>query len=505
MAQIETYYLGCLAQASYLVHHDGVGILIDPRRDAALYLDHLAQLNVRLKGIVLTHLHADFVAGHTDVAAATGAPVFMGRKCDARSPHCPVIEGDRLHLSEGVSLEAVETPGHTPGCVSWKLIEQGIATRIFTGDTLFVGSVGRPDLLGSLGVGKEDLAMMMYDTINNKLKGLPDACIVHPGHGPGSPCGKMLSDNLTSTIGEEKATNQAFTLTDKTAFLAFLTEGQPVAPSYFLGCVSLNKTGPPAIDSSGGAFKALPLLSIDEFQQRSDQLGNDAGVFKLDTREAADFAAGHLDGFLNFPMGIHGGVDTLTPDKLDDHEGNFSIWVGTIVPPNAKMLLITPIGREREAFVRLARIGMCKAVEGILQGGLDAAAAHQRGIAVRSHDRVPAARLCEAQQQEGRIVIDVRTRGEFVCKKNGHFAGSYSAPLCELQTAVDELRSRFPGKAFVTYCRGGFRSAVAASILKRAGFEASDVVGGYPAVRAAWPDLVGKLDVEGFLVDASHF
>mmetsp|Transcript_95109 Transcript_95109/g.254163 ORF Transcript_95109/g.254163 Transcript_95109/m.254163 type:complete len:504 (-) Transcript_95109:371-1882(-) len=503
MVEVETYYLGCLAQASYLVHYKGVGVLIDPRRDARLYLDHLAEINVRLKGVVLTHLHADFVAGHTDVSVATGAPVFMGRQCDARSPHCPVVEGDRLGLGDGVFLEALETPGHTPGCVSWLLTEYGTVTRAFTGDTLFVGSVGRPDLLGSLGTSKEALAMMMYDTVNNKLKKLPDACIVHPGHGPGSPCGKMLSDKLTSTIGEERVNNQAFTLLDKEKFLEFLTEGQPNAPSYFLGCVSLNKTGPPLVEGATGTYQALPLVPAAEFYKR---LGNYAGeaMYKLDTREAPEFAVAHVAGFINFPMGAHGGVDTLTPDKLEGHEGNFSIWVGTLVPPAAKIFLVTPPGREREAFIRLARIGMSSNVEGILQGGFSAEAAEQLGVAVASNTRMEAARVPNAQEV-GQIVLDVRTRGEFVCKRNGHLAGAYSAPLCELQSATEELRARFPNKSFITYCRGGFRSAVASSVLQAAGFPATDVIGGYAALQGALPDLTGKLDTEGFLVDSSHF
>jgi len=316
---------------------------------------------------------------------------------------------------------------------------------------------------------------------------------VHPCH---------ASDNLSSTIGEEKANNQAFALEDKPAFLSFLTKGQHSAPAYFLSCVSLNKTGPPLLAASTSC-KLLPLMQTAEFFHRLTNCPNLDSVYKLDTREAGDFANSHVSGFLNFPMSNKGGVNELTPDKNEMHEGNFAVWVGRMVAMDVRIFVITAPGREREGFSRLGRVGMCNNVEGILDGGFQEQMVTYTGLGVARNTRLQPSEVPKAQES-GEVILDVRTRNEFVCQKNGHLAGAYSAPVFELQSLAPELRKRFPGKSFVVYCRGGFRSAVASSILQAAGFTATDVVGGYAALQQALPEQTKNFETEGFLVESTQ-
>lgn len=477
---LETYYLQCLAHASYIVAHGGNAFIVDPRRDVDMYIDELKARGLRLRGVLLTHIHADFVSGHYEILRRTNAAVMISRHAGAEFPHLATEDEDEFVLSNKHSIRSMHSPGHTPGCTTWLLVdrESGKPTKAFTGDTLFVGNVGRPDLLGSVGVSKETLASTMFDTLRSRIMQLPDDCGVFPAHGAGSPCGKGLSTELSSTIGKEKATNPALQYTDRDEFVKYITSGQPHAPQYFLGAVALNKAGAQSVSE---VIEKVPPLNEVDFAEamRSEEHGERPLV--CDTREADEWCETHVPGSWSFPIGVSGGV------VLREHDGNMGIWLGTLVRPNQPMLVIAPPGKERETLERFSRIGY-HSVVGYLVGGIESWAS--AGFDTASLDRLD----LKAKPEEARAalssdeyqVVDVRTPGEYGCPVNGHVKGAINVDLNTLPAGADGLDK---SKKYVCYCSGGYRSNIALSIFLSRGLDFRDVRGGYHAIQETSKDL----------------
>lgn len=448
----EQFYLECLSQASYLVADESSGraVVVDPRRDIGQYLAAAAEHGVRIELVVETHFHADFLSGHLELAEATGAEIAFGARATPKFPARLLHDGERIDLGE-VTLEVLETPGHTPESISLVVYEHPgdtVPYGVLTGDTLFIGDVGRPDLLSSLGATAEDLAGELYDSLTTKLLRLPDPTRVFPGHGAGSACGKNLSTDLWSTIGDQRASNYALAPMTKAAFVDVVTEGQPPAPAYFVFDAVANR-------------EAHELLHEDE---RPEALGVDdvlgraaAGAVLLDTREAAEFAAGHLVGSVNVGL-----------------EGRYAGTVGSVVRPDEEILLVAEPGTELEAKVRLGRIGYDR-VAGHLADPYGALAA--RPDLARVASRLTAGALEQRRRAVADLqVVDVRDAGETA---EGTVPGALRIPLPHLRDRRGELD---PARPTVVYCAGGYRSSIAASLLRREGFaDVSDLLGGYGA------------------------
>jgi glyoxylase-like metal-dependent hydrolase (beta-lactamase superfamily II)/rhodanese-related sulfurtransferase len=454
------YYLDCLSQASYLVADDTTkrAVVVDPRRDIQEYLDDAAADGLRITHVIETHFHADFLSGHLELAEATGAEIVYGAAANPEFPIRRVVDGERIVLGpddgSGVVLEIRETPGHTPESISVVIWEHGDDAEPFgvlTGDTMFIGDVGRPDLLASVGDTADDLARDLYASLHDRLLSLPDATRVYPAHGAGSACGKNLSTETTSTIGEQRATNYAVQPMSVDEFVAVVTEGQPSAPSYFGFDAGLNKKDRDLLDTD-----APPALSIDAVLEAQA-----AGVTIVDTRDAAAFAAGAISGSINVGL-----------------EGRFAEYVGTVVEPDAPLVVVTDPGFEPEAKLRLGRIGFDRVV-GALDGG--AAAFVDRPDAIAPASRLTAIQLADRRSNGSPApqLVDVRNPGEV---QLGSIPGAAPIPLAELRDRVDELELDRP---IVVFCAGGYRSSIAASLLRSLGAtDVSDVLGGYGAWRA---------------------
>jgi hydroxyacylglutathione hydrolase len=450
------YYLDCLSQASYLVADQDTGraVLIDPRRDIDEYLTDARAHGLTIEGVINTHFHADFLAGHLEVAAATGAWIGYGHRAQAEYPIRELTDGERISLGD-VTLQIMETPGHTPESVSILVYEHAtdpVPYGVLTGDALFIGDVGRPDLLASLGVTADELGRMLYDSVQHKLMGLPDEVRVFPAHGAGSACGKNLSTERQSTIGEQRRTNYACAPMSEQKFLELVTGGQPSAPGYFAYDAVLNRKARELFDHER---PARPLTVAEFAAERA------IGAVVLDTRDPQDYATAHVRGSLNIPA-----------------DGRFAETAGSVVDPGTPIVVIAPQDREEEIVVRLARIGFDK-VAGYLR--------EPEGVFLEMPAEItPASRLtvtglldamAEAQPP---VVLDVRNSGE---RENGAIPGSVHIPLAELARRIGEVPT---GRPVVVHCAGGYRSSVAASLLRRTGRDdVSDLLGGYNAWQAA--------------------
>lgn len=450
------YYLDCLSQASYLIGDETTGraVVVDPRRDIQEYLDDAAAAGLRIELIIETHFHADFLSGHLELAEATGAAIGFGEAADADFPIRRLRDGERISLGE-VTLEVRATPGHTPESISVVVYERGadeVPYGVLTGDTLFIGDVGRPDLLSSIGVSAEDLGRRLYHSLHEKLLTLPDVTRVFPAHGAGSACGKNLSTETVSTIGEQRETNYALAPMTEAEFVAVVTEGQPSAPGYFAFDAGLNRQQRELLDETAPP----PALTLDEVLARQAD-----GAVVLDTREANEFSIGHLRGALNVGAG-----------------GRFAEYAGSVVDHDTPIVLVADPGGELEARVRLARIGF----DGVVGVLADAVAAFTtRPDVVETSNRITAAEL--AARRDDVTVVDVRNPGEV---KLGMIDGARQLPVAELRRRLDELD---PAAPTVVYCAGGYRSILAASLLRSAGFaEVSDLLGGY----GAWTALQAR-------------
>ncbi|GID29741.1 MBL fold metallo-hydrolase [Paractinoplanes brasiliensis] len=450
------YYLDCLSQASYLIADETTGraVVVDPRRDVAEYLTDAEAHGLTIEAVINTHFHADFIAGHLELAAKTGAWIGYGQRAEADYPIRKLADGERISLGD-VTLQVLETPGHTPESISILVHEHAgdqVPYAVLTGDALFIGDVGRPDLLASLGHTAEQLGTMLYDSVQHKLMSLPDTVRVFPAHGAGSACGKNLSTERASTIGRQRATNYACAPMSAEQFLALVTEGQPAAPGYFVHDAVLNRREHPLFDLE----KPPTPLALNEF--RAEQAN---GAVVLDTRDAPDFAAGHLRGSLNVPA-----------------DGRFAETAGTVVKPGDRILIVAAQDREEEIVTRLARIGLDN-VAGYLREP-EATFLTVPDLIDRA-SRLTVTELSAAlAARRSLIVLDVRNPGEVAA---GAVEGARRIPLAQLPARLAEIPTDRP---VVVCCRSGYRSSVAASLLRRAGHpDVSDLLGGYLAWEAA--------------------
>jgi len=442
------FYVGCLAHASYLIGDGGEAAVVDPSRDIEMYLDEATAHGLRITWILETHLHADFVSGHRDLAARTGARIGIGAKAEAAYPHEPLTDGDEVRVGD-VVLEAVETPGHTPESVSFVVHERADDPEpwgVLTGDTLFVGDVGRVDILSSR-LPVRDLAGLMYDSLHGKLLKLPDATRVFPAHGAGSLCGRSISSDNWSTIGRERAMNPALAPMSREAFIEDITRDVPETPVYFLHSRDLNKAGPalragaalpPRIDAAACAAAVAD------------------GAVLLDTRSPAEYGAAHPEGALHVSL-----------------DGQYASWVGTLVRPDQRLVILADPAREEEAVMRLARVGY-ENIVGLLGGGIDAWRA--AGLAVKTTAQVPMAEATGA----GRRILDVRRPREY---EASHAEGAMHLSLAQLP---EKLAALDRSQEWLLVCASGFRSSIATSVLERAGFaRLVNGAGGMDAYRRA--------------------
>jgi glyoxylase-like metal-dependent hydrolase (beta-lactamase superfamily II) len=446
------YYLDCLSQASYMIADETTGkaVVVDPRRDVSEYLTDAAEHGFTIEAVLNTHFHADFLAGHLELADRTGAWIGYGQRAEAEYPIRKLADGERISLGD-VTLQILETPGHTPESISILVHEHADDTvpyGVLTGDALFIGDVGRPDLLASIGVTADELGRMLYDTVQNKLMALPDAVRVFPAHGAGSACGKNLSTQRQSTIGEQRAANYACRPMSEEKFVELVTAGQPSAPAYFVYDAILNRKEHGLFDT---AHAPRP-LSVEEFLERRA-----AGAVVVDARSPQDFAPGYLRGSVNVPA-----------------DGRFAEQAGMVVTPGQDVVVIAPQDREEEVVTRLARIGFDR-VGGYLrepEGAFPALADEMEQASRLTSDELR--RLLDSDEPP--LVLDVRNTAE---REEGFIEGSLHIPLAELSRRVDEIPADRP---LVVHCAGGHRSSIAASLLRHQGrTDVSDLLGGYGA------------------------
>ena len=453
------YYLNCLAHASYLIGDEATGsaVIIDPQRDVDQYIGECRSRDLRIKNVILTHCHADFVAGHLELRDRAGARICLGARAKAEFDFTALRDGDSIEMGE-VRLQALETPGHTMESICILVFDRRRSAdtpyAVLTGDTLFIGDVGRPDLMASLGYSAAELASRLYDSLRDKLLPLPDETLVYPAHGAGSLCGRNLSKETVSTIGEQRLSNYALQPMTRDKFVALVTADQPDSPAYFGYDAVMNTKERPTLDQA--LARALQSLSLDEVLAAGA-----ADAQLLDTRDAADFARAHLAGSLNIGLG-----------------GQYATWAGTLLGHERPIILITEPGGEEEAAMRLGRIGFDH-VAGYLQDGL--AALESRRDLAEGWDRIVPSVLAEELAGENPpLVLDVRGPSEYGAK---HLESAINIPLNHLLERLGELPRDRP---VVVHCAGGYRSSIAGSILQREGIaNLRDLAGGLAAWEAA--------------------
>ncbi|MBI4747397.1 MAG: MBL fold metallo-hydrolase [Acidobacteria bacterium] len=455
------FYLGCLAHASYMIGSEGEAAVVDPQRDVEMYLAEAQTQGGTLKYIIETHLHADFVSGHRELAARTGATIVFGQKANALFPHRAVVDGDELQVGK-VVLRILETPGHTPEGISILVTDtedSSAPVKVLTGDTLFIGDVGRPDLVGSKGFSSQEMASMLYDSLHQKLLKLDDSVEVYPAHGAGSLCGKNLSSETSSTIGDQRRLNYALKPMPREQFVAMMTADLPEVPAYFPLDAEINRTGAPPLLDLGPARELTP----EEVNKLIQQ-----GYLVLDTRPAPQFGSGHIPGSINVGL-----------------KGQFASWAGSLIPLTTPLILVVESSDQvPEAVTRLARVGI-ETVGGFLAGGITAWQA--AGLAQNTISQLSVESLSQRLKTEPRLqVVDVRRPTEFV---QGHVPTALNFQLAQLEKNIDHLD---PTRPTAVICAGGYRSSAGASLLSRHGFcELFNVVGG----TAAW--VQAGLKVEG--------
>ena len=446
------YYLDCLSHASYLIGDEtsGRAVVVDPQRDVSGYIADATAAGMTIELVIETHFHADFLSGHLELAEATGAKIVYSSVAEPEYDYLPVEDGDRYSLGD-VHFEFRHTPGHTPESMSIVVYEHAgdtVPYGVMTGDTLFIGDVGRPDLLGSIGFTKEDLADKLYESLHNKLMPLPDATRVYPAHGAGSSCGKNLSTELWSTMGEQRKTNYALRASSKAKFIELVTGGQPPAPGYFVYNAILNRKGRELLDES----ETPKAMSYDEVRDAVK-----GGAVLVDGRDPEEFALGHLKGAVNIGL-----------------EGRYAEFAGSVIKPEDDIVLMTDPDRELEGKNRLGRIGFDKVV-GYLKDPFAVMFENQRAVEVASRLTTNALgeRIADVPELQ---MVDVRNPGE---AEAGMIGSAMNIPVGQLPDRLAELD---PRKPTVVYCAGGYRSSMAASLLRKHGFEdVSDLLGGYNA------------------------
>lgn len=456
---LKQYYLGCLAHASYLIADSAsaTAIVVDPQRDIQQYLADAEQLGVQIRHVFLTHFHADFIAGHLELRDRCGADIRLGAQARADYAFIPMKDGDTLELP-GLRLHILETPGHTIESISILVYDLQKKTdtpyAVLTGDTLFIGDVGRPDLRASLGWTAQALSSHLYDSLHNKLMRLPEQTLVYPAHGAGSLCGKQLSSDTVSTLGDQLRLNYALQPMTREQFTQLVTADQPDAPAYFTFDAILNTRERPTLDQV--LLQVLQPIPLDQVLE----LRNTAAHI-LDVRDAAEYAKGHLAGTINIAL-----------------NGQYATWAGTLLNPANPIVIIAEPGREEEAALRLGRIGF-DYVKGYLQDGMGALA--ERPDLIRTTEKVSAATLAdELTSSNPPLVIDIRTPGEWVAK---HLSGSINLPLAHLLDLLAEIPRN---RRVAVHCAGGYRSSIAVSILSQNGItNLIELAGGIAAWEAA--------------------
>jgi hydroxyacylglutathione hydrolase len=450
---IKQLYTNCLSEAAYYIESKGEAAIIDPLRDVEEYLYLAKERNVTIKYIFETHFHADFVSGHIDLSKATNAPIIFGPGAETRFPVTIAKDGEIFSVGK-IQLQVLHTPGHTIESTCYLLKdENGKNHAIFTGDTLFVGDVGRPDLFSGE-LNKEELAGLLYESLQQKIMPLEDDVIVYPAHGPGSSCGKNLGADTFSTIGSQKQSNYALQQKTKEDFIKAVTEGLPEVPSYFPINAKINKEGYESLDKV--LQSGLTPLSIEGFKKRIKD-----DVIVLDTRAADEFTEGFIPGSISIGL-----------------EGKFAEWAGSLLPFDKSIILVTEAGKERETIVRLARVGFSK-IEGYLEGGFKAW--KQAGEKTDLIINVEADELAmDIPFDENLVVVDVRKEVEF---GDGHVKGAVNIPLSEM-TDPGSMANIEDNHNLYVHCGGGYRSVIAASLLKRQGIHnLRNVVGGWAKIK----------------------
>lgn len=451
------FYLNCLAHASYLIGSEGEAAVVDPQRDVDQYIEEAQAHHLKIKFIIETHLHADFVSGHRELAARTGAAIVFGQKAGATILHRALQNGDELTIGR-VKLRVLETPGHTPESICILVIEADVSDqpqKVLTGDTLFIGDVGRPDLAGAKGYTPQAMAAMMYDSLHLKLLKLDDSVEVYPAHGAGSMCGKNLSTETSSTIGQQRKFNYALQPMTKEQFIAMMTTDLPEAPAYFARDAEINRTGASALDK----LPSPVALSPAEVCKLAAQ-----GYVILDVRSASEFGAGHVPSSLNIGLG-----------------GQFASWAGSLIPLSAAIVIVAESEEKvQEAQVRMARVGL-ENVRGYLSGGIYGW--NQAGFEVAIVPQISVAELKDFIDRESDLqLIDVRRLAEY---QSGHAPGAITAPLGKLRESLSSL-SLNPKQTTAVICAGGYRSSAATSIFQQQGFtNLLNVTGGTTAWMSA--------------------
>jgi glyoxylase-like metal-dependent hydrolase (beta-lactamase superfamily II)/rhodanese-related sulfurtransferase len=448
----EQFYLGCLAHASYLLASEGEAVVVDPQRDVELYLKAAAEHGAAIRHIFETHLHADFVSGHRELAERTGAKIYIGAQAGAKFPHVAICDGFVLKFGKA-SIRVLETPGHTPESTCLAVTDEEKSSQpwaVLTGDTLFIGDVGRPDL--SPRHTPQQLAGMLYDSLHKKLMTLPDSVLVYPAHGAGSLCGKNMRAERSSTIGTERLTNYALQIKSREEFVAQLTSNLPARPEYFAQDAEINRAGAAALSD----LPPLKAISPAELQSMLS-----SGAIALDVRAGEAFAAGHVPGSVNIAL-----------------SGQFASWAGAVLGLEARPVLIAESEQQiEEARVRLARVGI-EALGGYLDGGV--AAWQQAGLPLATVAQITVDEL-NARLSAGELqVLDVRRAPEW---EAAHIEDAHWWPLDNFTVSPPEID---PRARVAVHCKGGYRSMIASSLLQRAGFKSVlNVVGGFDAWQQA--------------------
>ena len=445
------FYLSCLAHASYLIGSGSQAAVVDPQRDIEIYLEEAKAQGFEIKFVIETHCHADFVSGHHELAARTGAKIYFGARADAKFPFVPVHEGDEI-LMNNVMLRFLETPGHTPESISILLFDRdksaAIPESVLTGDTMFIGDVGRPDLLGSRMLATE-LAAMLYHSLHDKLLTLPDEVKVYPAHGAGSMCGRNISSETSSTIGEQRRFNYALQPMPEEAFVKMMTTDLPEAPSYFSRDAQINLQGPPLLDELTDPI-GLSAEAVQNLQR--------AGHLVLDTRPSAQYAAAHI------PASLYIGLN-----------GQFASWAGTLIKADAALVIVAEEREHvREVRTRLARVGLEK-VTGYLKEGL--LSWHLAGMPLAKIEQIPVEELRHRIEENSvDVILDVRRPAEWDA---GHIRQATNMPLNHLMEAALPIDR---DARIAALCAGGYRSSIATSLLEQLRFRnISNVVGGMTA------------------------
>jgi hydroxyacylglutathione hydrolase len=445
------FYLGCLAHASYLIGSEGEAVVVDPQRDVDQYITEAAALGFKIKHVIETHLHADFVSGHRELAARTGADIIFGSNAGATFPHRAVKDGEEIRLGQ-VTLRFLETPGHTSESISILVIDNEVSPqpqKVLTGDALFIGDVGRPDLAGGRGYTAEQMAAMLYDSLHHKLMKLDDAVEVYPAHGAGSMCGRNISKETSSTIGEQRRFNYALKPMSKDDFVRMMTVDLPEAPAYFPRDAEINRTGAASLEELPRAKE----LSPEDVSARANE-----GYFILDVRSSAAYGNAHVPGALNIAL-----------------SGQFATWCGTLIAIGTPTVLIADnLAEVDEAVTRLARVGI-ESVAGYLSRGMQAW--DLAGLGTEAIAQMPVDELHSRLAEVGDLqLVDVRRPGEY---NNGHAAGAINLTLAHLDKEASQLDATRPTAVI---CQSGYRSSAATGILARRGFKnVFNVVGGTSA------------------------